>query len=49
MVNVDHGSLPGCTEEVKTKLDIHNFGFGSLGTAVYFGLSIGSALGTKAY
>ena len=49
LVNVDHGSLPGCTEEVKTKLDIHNFGFGALGTAVYAGLTVGSALGTKAY
>ena len=49
MVNVDHGSLPGCSEEVKHKMKIHNLGFGLLGTAVYAGLTIGSALGTKAY
>jgi len=49
MVNMDHGSLPGCSEEVKKKLNIQNIGFGALGTAVYAGLTIGSVLGTKAY
>ena len=49
MVNIDHGTLPGCVEEVKAKLSINNMGFGSLGTSVYAGLSLGSALGTKLY
>lgn len=49
LVNIDHGTLPGCVEEVKTKLKIENVGFGSLGTAVYAGLTVGSAMGTKIY
>ena len=49
MVNVDHGSLPGCSEEVKKKMNITNIGFGALGTAVYAGLTLGSAMGAKAY
>ena len=49
LVNVDHGTLPGCVEEVKSKLKIENVGFGSLGTAVYAGLTVGSAMGTKIY
>ena len=49
MVNVDHGTLPACVEEVKKKFKIENVGFGSLGTAVYAGLSVGSAMGTKLY
>ena len=49
IVNIDHGSLPACSEEVKQKMGIENFGFGSLGTLVYFGLTVGSIFGTKVY
>ena len=49
MVNIDHGSLPACTTEVKYKLKIENLGFGALGTIVYAGLTLGSLFGTKVY
>lgn len=49
MVNIDHGTLPACVPEVEKKLGIENVGFGSLGTSVYAGLSVGSLLGTKLY
>jgi sugar phosphate permease len=49
MVNIDHGILPACSEEVKSKMGIENFGFGALGTFVYAGLTAGSIIGTKIY
>ena len=49
MVNFDHGTLPGCSEPIMTKFQIENIGFGSLGTIVYAGLTIGSAVAAKAY
>jgi MFS family permease len=49
MVNIDHGILPACSEEVKSKMKIENFGFGALGTLVYAGLTVGSVIGTKVY
>ena len=49
LVNVDHGSIPGCSEEIMKKFDSDNFAFGAMGTAVYAGLTVGSAIGTKAY
>ena len=48
-VNIDHGSLPACSEEIKSKMHILNFGFGALGTIVYFGLTLGSLLGAHVY
>lgn len=48
-VNLDHGSLPACSEEIKSKMKILNFGFGALGTVVYFGLTIGSLMGAQVY
>ena len=48
-VNIDHGSLPACSEEVKRKMHILNFGFGALGTVVYFGLTLGSLMGAQVY
>ena len=47
MVNMDHGALPICSEEVKQKFGIGNFGFGSLGTAVYVGVTFGCLKATK--
>lgn len=49
LVNVDHGSLPGCSPEVMKKFHTDNFGFGSLGTMVYAGLTLGASIGTKVY
>lgn len=49
LVNIDHGALPACTEHIKAKMNIGNFGYGSLGTVVYIGLTFGSMLGTKIY
>ena len=49
LVNVDHGSLPGCSEKVKDKFHVDNFGFGLLGMVVYGGLVCGSAIGTKVF
>lgn len=42
MINVDHGSLPGCFNAIKEKLDVGNFGFGILGSIVFVGLIFGS-------
>ena len=49
LINMDHGSLPGCVEEVKDKFQINNLGFGGLGTAVYLGVTLGSLAATKTY
>jgi len=49
LINVDHGSLPGCTEEVKYKFQINNLGFGALGTAVYLGVTVGSLAAMKTF
>lgn len=46
MINIDHGTLPGSTKDIETKLDINDFGFGVLGSVVYGGLTIGSAIAT---
>jgi hypothetical protein len=46
LVNVDHGSLPGCIEAIEKKLEIQNFGYGILGTVVYTGFMTGSLFGT---
>ena len=40
--NVDHGSLPGCFDAIKNKLEVGNFGFGMLGSIVFVGLIFGS-------
>lgn len=44
MINVDHGSLPGGAEGIKAKADINNWSFGVLGSIVYLGLTLGSAV-----
>jgi hypothetical protein len=42
MINVDHGSLPGCFDAIKGKLEVGNLGFGILGSIVFVGLIFGS-------
>lgn len=49
LVNMDHGTIPACIQEVKTSYSINNMQLGSLGTVVYAGLSLGSAIGTKLF
>jgi sugar phosphate permease len=48
-INVDHGSLPGCTNQIKADLGIENLEFGILGSIVYGGLTLGSAVATWVY
>ena len=47
LVNIDHGALPSNSEDIKEKMNIENFGFGALGTAVYVGVTIGCLKSTK--
>ena len=49
MINVDHGTLPGSTKQIKEKLNINDFGFGILGSVVYGGLTVGSAFATMIF
>ena len=48
-INVDHGSLPGCSVEIKQDLKMNDFEFGVLGSVVYGGLTLGSAVATGVY
>mmetsp|Transcript_17687 Transcript_17687/g.29897 ORF Transcript_17687/g.29897 Transcript_17687/m.29897 type:complete len:442 (+) Transcript_17687:459-1784(+) len=48
-INVDHGSLPGCSNDIKKDLNIGNLEFGTLGSVVYGGLTLGSAVATWVY
>ena len=47
--NLDHGSVPGLSIQIKNQLDIENFKFGLLGTTVYFGFLIGSIAGAQLF
>ena len=49
MINIDHGTLPGSTKQIERKLNIHDFEFGILGSVVYGGLTIGSAVATMLF
>jgi len=48
-INVDHGSLPGCSDQIKKDLNMNNFEFGILGSVVYGGLTVGAGVATGAY
>lgn len=48
-INVDHGSLPGCSIDIKQDLSMQNFEFGLLGSIVYGGLVVGSGVATGIY
>jgi len=48
-INVDHGSLPGASNAIKDDLNIGNLEFGTLGSVVYGGLTLGSAVATWVY
>lgn len=49
LINVDHGTMPACTDKLTAKLDINDFGFGVLGSIVYGGLMIGSGVATMVF
>lgn len=49
LINCDHGTLPGSTQQIEQKLNINNFGFGILGSVVFAGLTIGSAMASVLY
>lgn len=42
LINVDHGTLPGCSKQLKSQRNVDNFGFGLLGSIVYGGLTLGA-------
>lgn len=42
VINLDHGILPACTQELKQDVNIDEFGLGLLGSVVYIGLMLGS-------
>lgn len=46
LINVDHGSLAGCSVELKEDLDINDFQFGILGSIAYCGIFFGSMAAT---
>ena len=41
LINVDHGSLPAATLNLKNDLELDNVGLGVLGSLVYLGLTVG--------
>jgi sugar phosphate permease len=49
LIQVDHGTLPGCADKVQLKLNINDFEYGVLGSLVYLGLMFGSATATGLY
>mmetsp|Transcript_2678 Transcript_2678/g.4508 ORF Transcript_2678/g.4508 Transcript_2678/m.4508 type:complete len:211 (+) Transcript_2678:290-922(+) len=46
VVNIDHGTMPACSIEIKEKVQIQNLKFGMLGSIVYVGLTFGSIFAT---
>jgi hypothetical protein len=49
LINVDHGSLPGCSIQIKEDLDLNDFQFGVIGAVVFGGLTFGSIFATAIY
>jgi hypothetical protein len=45
-INVDMGILPAGSTKIKNELNIENSQFGALGSVVYLGQTIGSAMAT---
>lgn len=48
-INVDHGTLPGCSNEIMADLGMAPWEFGILGSIVYGGLTLGSAVSTGVF
>ena len=49
LINFDHGIIPACTFEMKRDLNIDDVELGTLGSAVYAGLVVGSIAGSAAF
>jgi hypothetical protein len=47
--NVDHGTLPGCSLQIKEDVGLNDLEFGSLGSVVYGGITVGSAVATVVF
>jgi len=43
-LNIDHGILPAGTNQIKSDLNLSNSKFGTLGSVLYLGETLGSAL-----
>lgn len=48
-INIDHGTLPGCSNQIKDDLSMNDFQFGLLGSIVYGGLTLGAGVATGVY
>jgi len=44
LINVDHGTLPGCAIPFSACLNIDQAQFGSIGSIVYVGISLGATV-----
>lgn len=49
LINIDHGALPGCYDQIRDKLEINKFQYGVLGSFVFAGLTFGSVVSTALY
>ena len=49
LINVDHGSLPGCSSQIERSLNMNEASFGTLGSIVYAGLTLGSMVAVVVY
>jgi sugar phosphate permease len=49
IINIDHGAIPACSNEIKKEVQIQNLELGLLGSIVYVGLTFGSMLATGLY
>ena len=47
--NVDHGTLPGGAGQIKQSLGLNDFKFGILGSVVYGGMTLGSAVASATF
>jgi len=48
LINIDHGTLPGGAEGIKYKAHMNNWSFGIIGSVVYLGMTLGSAVASAA-
>ena len=46
LINVDHGSLAGCSVELKKDLKMNDVQYGILGAVAYCGILLGSLVAT---
>jgi len=49
VINIDHGTLPGCSDVIMKDLHMQEFEFGLLGSVVYGGLTVGAGVATGVY